>query len=746
MDNPAANLQIYCSNPHCQAPNASTHSFCQKCQTPLLKRYLWATGKAIKGYSVGQAIADRYLLLDSRILLDTKPSFPPEISQEIPSYLMPYLKLFPYRLHIPQVYGKLSPTGQYSDTWLLEYSELARHQGRELKNGHLFPALTEVWQDTSALRQLNWLCQMVQLWQPLNSQGVVSSLLNSSLLRVNGPVLLLEELSLDSSKKLSLRDLGQLWLPWVETASPIIRNLLQQLCEYLESEQLKHPEHLVSELDKAIANCGRGLPRTYSRFTRTDVGRSREHNEDACYPQNSTEAKETNSGIAIVCDGIGGHEGGEIASQLAIESIIRGINKLSAVDNEFSPDEIVGALEVSTLEANDQISDRNDQEGRRDRQRMGTTVVMTYAHDPEMYITHVGDSRVYWITREGAYQVTVDDDVASREVRLGYSLYRDAIQYPAAGSLIQALGMSSSATLHPTVQRIVLDEDCIFLLCSDGLSDYDRVEQYWETEILPLLLAENGQEKLSNLGNRLIEIANERNGHDNVTVGLVYCQVAPFKDKDGTILSRPELESLPETPRPSTQAIPQGIAPVRSVEIRRRSPWKSLLIILLGLGLVGISYFIYLQVRTRGNNVNPFAISSPSTETPTPTISPTVSEPLSPLTVGSQRQINESISLQPNPGETATPPNDTLTIPAGAIVQIIDQREIPDQGTWLQLQSCLEIPTPESPEEQDSQASPSPSSIIGWIQADNLTPIVTSEIDAENPIGNCPVLPPSNSP
>jgi protein phosphatase len=152
---------------------------------------------------------------------------------------------------------------------------------------------------------------------------------------------------------------------------------------------------------------------------------------------------------------------------------------------------------------------------------MGTTLVIALARAYEMYIAHVGDSRAYLITRTGCHQVTLDDDVAAREVRLGYALYREALQQSASGSLVQALGTSSSASLHPTVQRFAIDEDCVFLLCSDGLSDYDRVEQSWE-EILPII---DGKVDVATASQRLVEIGNTQNGHDNVTVALVHCQV-----------------------------------------------------------------------------------------------------------------------------------------------------------------------------------------------------------------------------
>ena len=82
---------------------------------------------------------------------------------------------------------------------------------------------------------------------------------------------------------------------------------------------------------------------------------------------------------------------------------------------------------------------------------MGTTVVMALPIAPAMYITHVGDSRAYWITRHNCHQITLDDDLASREVRLGYAVYRQALQHSGSGSLVQALGMSTSASLTKTL-------------------------------------------------------------------------------------------------------------------------------------------------------------------------------------------------------------------------------------------------------------------------------------------------------
>jgi protein phosphatase len=149
-------------------------------------------------------------------------------------------------------------------------------------------------------------------------------------------------------------------------------------------------------------------------------------------------------------------------------------------------------------------------------------MVMSLIYGHEAYIAHIGDSRVYRITRTGCHQMTLDDDLATREVRLSGVLYREALGMNGSGSLFQALGMNSSTALHPNIRRMIIDEECIFLLCSDGVSDRDRVEQYWQTEILPVL---EGKVDLATACQRTINMANTRNGHDNATVALVHCQV-----------------------------------------------------------------------------------------------------------------------------------------------------------------------------------------------------------------------------
>jgi protein phosphatase len=565
------------------------------------------------------------------------------------------------------------------DIWLLEYGAIPLDETGELIYPELLPTLAEVWSQASDLRQIHWLWQMAKLWHPLQKKAVVSSLLNPSLTRVNNQLLQLLELSKDEATAPNLRDLGALWAGLMPTAAANIQDFLASLTQELESGDLDRPESLIAILDYALQHYGGGQERSYEIFTCTDTGPLREHNEDACYPptnQAITLAHGQNP-LAIVCDGIGGQEGGEIAAQLAIETLPREINRSPTTDMEVYPESHSLVLEQAIRVTNDLISQRNDQESRQERQRMGTTLVMAFAQAQEMYAAHVGDSRIYWITPHSCHQVTVDDDLASREVKLGYLLYRDAIQYPNAGALVQALGMSSATNLHPTVQRLIIDQDCVFLLCSDGLSDYDRVEQYWDSEILPLL---RGEKNVTAVGESLLQLANQKNGHDNSTIALVYCRVVPkaepvtplvyaqakeriipdLNDQDfdysGDTYPGEEVVTAIPTPPPASSSVSSHTSPPA---LTRVSP---LVVGAIAVGVLGLLAAIAWQFLSPHPAFNPSISPTPVTgPTPTPgTIppAPVTSPSPTPGTTPSAPVTSPSPgTTPPAPVTSPTPPN-----------------------------------------------------------------------------------------
>ncbi|MEB3310855.1 MAG: protein phosphatase 2C domain-containing protein [Snowella sp.] len=523
---------LHCANSSCQTSNPLENTVCEACGTPLTKRYLWAVGEWINAFQVGELLEERYLLTAPRILLDTLPAQPPLGIEGIPKSIRPYLKLFPLRLHLPMVYSYL-PSADPDinlDIWLLEYGQLPLNDQGDPLYPQLFPTIAAVWESVSPLRQLIWLKQMVDLWRPLQGQGVVSSLLNPDWIRVNGPNIQLLELSLDIHNYHTVRELMTVWSGLLATAHPSIGSFCENLAKKLEKGKIPHADSLSGLLETAIAELAPNYGYHYQVMTATDVGMRRSQNEDACYPpmKSLREGNHPAETLAIICDGIGGQDGGEIASQLAVDTLSQLLTPLFEETNQKSPQDWLKGINQVIAVTNDAICQRNDEEHREDRERMGTTLVMSFTQNHELFFGNLGDSRLYWITSTSCQQVTVDDDLASREVRLAYGLYRNVLQYPQAGALIQAVGMMESDKIQPAIERLLVDGDGLFLLCSDGLCDFDRIDQYWQTELLPIL---SGEIDLETGCDRLIQLANEKNGHDNVTFALIRCQVKPLTEE-----------------------------------------------------------------------------------------------------------------------------------------------------------------------------------------------------------------------
>lgn len=701
-------VTIYCPNPACETANSETQKFCQKCGNPLPKRYLWAISSTAHNIKPAAIIAGRYLFKTEQIVLDTKPGFAPTISEDIPQEISPYLRLFPYRLHIPQIYGQLPnrETGK-TQIWLLEQAPIdskkipAGQKNPKTSNTQplLHPPLTTAWKQASPMRQLNWLWQIAQLWEPLTKEKAASSLLNPHLLRAEGQLVRLLQLQFQPSTP-ALSQLGQLWLQWLNHTQPQIAPFLEKLSHSLIEAEIQTSAQLVNILDSALQRTAITQERTYQLATRTDTGPTRRRNEDACYPNAGQDQKSATDPLVIVCDGIGGHEGGNVASRTAIDTIRHRLASLKSHLASLSAKSLIAELERATCIANDEISDRNNDEQRLGRQRMGTTLVMALAQNHEVYITHVGDSRAYWISPIGCYQVTLDDDMATREVRLGYAFYRDAVEQPAAGSLVQALGMAGSGLLHPSVSRFIIDENALFLLCSDGLSDNDRVDQCWEHELAPVL---KGDTDLSSAASRLIEVANKENGHDNVTVGLLYCRVKDNPNA-GTLSTTlvSDLEAAlntsenvfyqaTENPTQATvlsTATTQLIArsPSRTWGGGFKSPLPWLLAIAALLGIPVLAYFTLPELQAKINSLT--GISPTSQEKPNTAVSPTSLEAGAIIRTQLPSPEAGSTETQNLPVFAKAGGTETLgTLSTGSLLKILAKQPL-DGINWLNVQIC----------------------------------------------------------
>lgn len=567
---------IYCPNPQCANPaNSFGHKHCESCQSPLIYRYLWAIGPLAAQIAPGELVAERYQVIAPQIWLDTYPGKLAYVPQELPDEVIPYLELYSHRLHIPTVYGFCSiSTGETStDVLLLEGVPVDQ-------DGQLFPTLVQLWSQVSAVRQVYWLWQIWELWTPLWKLGVASSLLSVDNLRVEGWRVCLQQLVQDGDAyppsgsivepseapmvaekddatpaldgvvpesapvQPALQRLAEHWFPLALGAQERVTERLQALCEQMQQPDTT-VETIASHLNQILLEQAAQHPLLAKVASFSDPGPQRSHNEDAYYPtledlhDNALAGVDLGTNWTIVCDGIGGHEGGEVASQLAVRSLKLQIQalltELAAQTELFSPHLVAVQIAASIRVVNNLIAAQNDTQGRELRQRMGTTLVMALqlpqsvstpfgtGNSHELYLTHVGDSRAYWITPRYCHQLTIDDDVSSREVKLGRALYREALNRADAGALTQALGTRDGEFLHPTTQRFIVEEDGLLLLCSDGLSDNDWVERSWSDYAEPIL---QGKLSLEAAAKSWVDLANAKNGHDNTSVVLVSYRVS----------------------------------------------------------------------------------------------------------------------------------------------------------------------------------------------------------------------------
>ncbi|MGB3491968.1 MAG: serine/threonine phosphatase [Elainellaceae cyanobacterium] len=258
----------------------------------------------------------------------------------------------------------------------------------------------------------------------------------------------------------------------------------------------------------------------------TDIGRQRDHNEDYFSINSSVDKQDTPSGrvlsakgLYVLCDGMGGHAAGEVASALAVSTLQKHFEHFWSEQLPTQEE-----IRVAICEANQSIFELNQQNDRQGSGRMGTTLVMMLVQDTKVAIAHVGDSRVYRFSRRsGLEQLTIDHEVGQREIQRGTE---PAIAYarPDAYQLTQALGPRGEKFISPDIHFFDINEDMLFLLCSDGLSDNDCLEQHSASHIEPML---SSQAILDHELRRLIDLANQHNGHDNITAVAVRIKMRP---------------------------------------------------------------------------------------------------------------------------------------------------------------------------------------------------------------------------
>ena len=504
---------------------------------PLISRYLWAAERQATWIPADRLVEDRYHVISPQLWLDTKPQEPPEILSPLPRQALAYAHLYQYKLHLPQIHGfcSLKRSGETVEIPLLDNIPID-------DEGKLLPSLVEAWSTATPLNQAYWLWQAIDLWAPLAGTGVLSSLSVMDNLRIDGWCLRLCELMPEytTGNKVTLSTLGTLWLQTLPGTAPEIADRLRALFIKMQAEKASLRD-VATELNQIVLEQAAQLPLGWQIAGGTDAGATHQHNEDSYYPTPLELAHDPTGGkIAIICDGVAGHEGGEVASQMAVKLLkIQTQNLFDDLLNSreiVSPAQICSTIAAIVRVANNTITVQNQSQGREDRRRMGTTMVMAIqvnqpissptgvGNSHEIYIAHVGDSRAYWITPQRCQLLTIDDDIATREVKQGRDVPWHSISHPQATALTQALGMKPGELIHPTVQRFMAIEDGILLLCSDGLSDPHLVESSWQDYATRILQTDI---PLTEAVQSWLALAHRQNGDDNISLVLMSCKVSP---------------------------------------------------------------------------------------------------------------------------------------------------------------------------------------------------------------------------
>lgn len=235
----------------------------------------------------------------------------------------------------------------------------------------------------------------------------------------------------------------------------------------------------------------------------SDVGKIRDINQDAYYY-----VEDPTLPIFIVADGMGGHKAGEVASNLAISTVIRHYEKCreKLIKKEmFIPQFLNEAVEYANDNLIEESKSDNELKG------MGTTVTMCLILDGEMYVGHVGDSRAYLLRDKELTQITQDHSLVGELLRIGSITKDEAVNHPKKNIITRALG--SDPKIKVDVFNRELKRGDKIILCTDGLTN-----MVTEGKILDILLSD---ENPSAICSTLVNISNEAGGIDNTTIMII---------------------------------------------------------------------------------------------------------------------------------------------------------------------------------------------------------------------------------
>jgi len=238
----------------------------------------------------------------------------------------------------------------------------------------------------------------------------------------------------------------------------------------------------------------------------TDVGRARDHNEDYV-------GWDETAGLAVLADGMGGHNAGEVASELAVRTIIDALSAGTSEQKVDYPEAVKAAVE----QANETI--RKGAAGRPHCSGMGTTVAVVSLNGNRLTIAHVGDSRVYRLGPEGLEQLTTDHSVVQELVDSGFLSAEEAEASVNRNVITRALGTEERVEVEVNTRSA--EPGDLFLLCSDGLSDLVKADT------IHRLCTDTTD--LGEAAGALVDAANGAGGTDNISV-ILFRLVEPWQN------------------------------------------------------------------------------------------------------------------------------------------------------------------------------------------------------------------------
>lgn len=234
-------------------------------------------------------------------------------------------------------------------------------------------------------------------------------------------------------------------------------------------------------------------------FARSDIGKTRDINQDAYYISDEKEKIK----LFILADGMGGYNGGEIASKLAITSVKNYIHSnfdATSKDKVNMQELIRSAIEYANMIVYEESKKDVNLEG------MGTTLEVGLIYNNRVYIGHIGDSRIYRIRKEFIRQLTIDHSYVEKLVKDGTITREESYAHPKKNMLTRALGCTAFVEPDVTIKGFLKDD--ILLLTSDGLTNMVK-----NGEIYDII-----RDDIGKATDRLIQTANDRGGYDNITI------------------------------------------------------------------------------------------------------------------------------------------------------------------------------------------------------------------------------------